>query len=141
MKILSSIRASWISLLLWPVKLLTSLSLLRSLSGIFNGGVFYRFFFNFIYYSFPGFADSLWLNVCLLEENLMSSVEPGLRPKGCYGDVPEYFVSRREMPKLCDENRCFRMDACYKESYKRLTGLEASVSYKIETPKWRTRSE
>lgn len=58
---------------------------------------------------------------------------------GCYGQVSEYFIKRREMPSDCDDNRCFQMDACFRASFKTLTGIEPEngFSYVTRAPKWR----
>jgi len=62
---------------------------------------------------------------------------------GCYSNVEGFFISRQEMPKECDENRCPRKHQCFRLSFKKQTGVEAvpGFSYKVVTPKWRATSE
>lgn len=61
----------------------------------------------------------------------------------CYGKVNGFFIARQEMPKECDENRCFRKHACFVESFENQTGVKPApgFSYKVVTPKWRATSE
>lgn len=65
---------------------------------------------------------------------------------GCFGKVDGWFISRQEMPKLCGDNRCFNMDACFRASWEKQTGLKAedmdekngkTWTYKVTTPRWR----
>jgi hypothetical protein len=58
----------------------------------------------------------------------------------CFGKVDNWFISRLEMPKLCGDLRCISMSECFILSWERLTGLkDTDVSYKVVTPKWRSR--
>ena len=61
---------------------------------------------------------------------------------GCYGNVDSYFISRQIMPEMCGSIGCFRMNACFRASFKAQTGIapKPGFSYLIITPKWRIRS-
>ncbi len=56
---------------------------------------------------------------------------------GCFGKVSGWFISRRIMPKICGDLLCFRMDACYKASFKEQSGVETDLSYNYVTSDFR----
>lgn len=59
------------------------------------------------------------------EDNLLISPRVnGPENKGCYGEIPDWFISRGQLPKVCSDNRCLVIDPCYKKSFTRCTGIE-----------------
>lgn len=53
--------------------------------------------------------------------------------KGCFGKIPGYFISREQVPKICGDNRCLSINACFQESFNNQTGLTGvTVSYKTQ---------
>lgn len=53
----------------------------------------------------------------------------------CFGKIPEYFLKRNQVPQMCGDLLCFRMDSCFNASklgFRELTHTHINTQIEIK---------